>query len=267
MRLAFRFLLLIVVMFGVALVWWGSRPQTRPILVLAEGQSNMSNLLPYTWAPEKNLYVWNHFGQLQGTNGVGTTFMPAPTFMMNTAYAFANEIAKANPGVSVYVVNESYPSLDITHWLPGAQAPDMYAATSRNIGPAIARIGEPVELVHYWWQGESDFFRNNANYPADFLAHRARKKAESWYPGTTPIIVMGMSPYTSPGLSDYNAQVADAAAADGNAFFASLDDLPETLFDPVNGKIHLLAAGYEQAGKMAFRAWQTKQFERGFLRW
>lgn len=267
MRPAFRSLLLIVIMFGVALVWWGRRPQARPILVLAEGQSNMAHFLPYTWAPQKNLYVWNHFSQMQGTDGVGSAFIPAPTFMMNTSYAFANEIAKANPDVSVYLVNESYPSLDISHWLPGAQAPDMYAATSRNIGPALLQIGEPVQLVHHWWQGESDFFRNNANYAADFLAHRARKKAESWYPETTPIIVMGMSPFTRTGLGNYNRQIADAVSRDGNAFFASIDSLPESLFDPVDDKIHLLAAGYEQAGRMAFMAWQKQQSERSFLRW
>jgi len=117
MRLALRSLVLIVVMSGIALVWWGNRPQMRPILVLAEGQSNMVQFLPYTWT------------------------------------------------------------------------------------------------------------------------------------------------------IDYNRQLADAVNRDGNAFFAPIDDLPENLFDPVNGKIHLLATGYEQAGKLVFRTWQKQRSEQGFLWW
>lgn len=243
--------------------WWryyedADRP---PILLLVEGQSNATIYRPYTWpvAPPVNLALWDWTG-LEHTDGLGTGtgFYPLTGTVIGFAHALGAEIARDNPGRMVYIVNIGVGGVRIAQWLVGASAPDMYAATKRNIEAALALIGEPVELIHAWWQGESDsgFDGNpqNPNYPANFITHRNRKRGETWYPANTPMVVMAMPSYAAT-VPQYNSKILQGMAADaGRTVFADTSNLPADCWEATENNIHATAKGYEIAGKIAFQA-------------
>lgn len=226
---------------------------TRPILFLAEGQSNMQIRLPRAWEPPPNLYRWDYDGGIHSDTYVGTAFAPVESDHVSVSYERAAMQARTNPDRDVLIVCIAKGSQPIRQWLPGAAAPDMYAATKRNVEAALAVIGGPVELQHFWWQGETDAFEFSTTWAADFAAHRARKMTETWYPPTTRMTVMGISPYAAPYFKTFNRQILDAVAADpAHLDFIETGVLPPSLWDenPGGPYIHMHAAGYEAAGRL-----------------
>lgn len=230
----------------------------RPLLILAEGQSNCMARLPYAWTPPTNLYIWDFDGQVDPATKVGTQFFPASGYsgVMGSVISFAAEMAFDNPSRDIYLVNVAIGGQAIAHWLTGTSSPDMYAASKANIEAAIPLISSDYELLHYWWQGENDA-GVNTNYPGDFWAHIARKRTETWWPVTTPTVVMAISPYVSAALTNFNRKIVEAASLDpSRLIFVDTTGLGQYLWDPLNGTpyVHMYAEGYRQAGKMAFNA-------------
>nr|WP_284701396.1 sialate O-acetylesterase [Rhodoplanes tepidamans] len=221
-------------------------PEVDPIVVLATGQSNFVRKETYSWSPPANLQVWNWSG---ADGNVGTAFEAADETRINTTWAFAAEIAKANPLRQVLVVTVAF-GRAISYWLPGTPAPDVWANLTANIVPALAAAG--VSTVDYllWWQGESDA-ASPSSYLANFETLIARFRAESWFPVETPIVIFGIANSTVAASAYHgpmNQVLARCAATDPDRrLFVYTAALPAALWDG----IHMFAAGYRAAGVLA----------------
>lgn len=87
-----------------------------PIFILAMGQSNMTQGGQAFASTPANLHIWNNLPD--DDTSVGTTFIaPTPSVRYATSSWFAYEIALANPEREVYVLNVSFGSQHIGHWL------------------------------------------------------------------------------------------------------------------------------------------------------
>lgn len=229
----------------------------RPLLILAEGQSNCMARMPYNWTPPCNLFIWDFDGQVDPSTKVGTCFHRASDYsnVMNCSFSFASEFAEENPDREIYLVCVAIGGLPISKWLPGTPTPDMYAATKANIEAALDHICDEPELIHFWWQGEGDAGVNQ-NYPGDFWAHIARKMMETWWPITTPTVVMGMSPFCNDTIKQFNRKLVEAASVDANRrVFVDTSIIPQFLWEPVGGPyVHMTGPGYKAAGRLAYQA-------------
>jgi hypothetical protein len=137
----------------------------------------------------------------------------------------------------------------------------MYSATKLNMEAAIASLGTDHELLHFWWQGESDAMVKSTSYVGDFQVHRARKLSEVWYPETTPMIVMGVSPYYSDDLTHFNRYLTEVVSLDPRLSFVETGKLvPVPNWENAGGiYLHMTGSGFEAAGKLA-HASRTKSF-------
>jgi len=234
---------------------------SSPILLIASGQSNMANHLPYAWTPPSNLLLWNWDGFANADTDIGTAFSPI-SGEMGTAFSLGAEIAKANADRMVYIVNISKGSQQIEKWLTGGGSPDMFLALDNNVRAALAVIGKPVDVVFAWWQGEGNvtYIQNNSLYLAKFAQLRDRLKATSWFPRQTAMLVYGVSPYVPATLglaSHFNGILAKAASQEPETIsYVNTPSIPQSFWatetDPSVNYTHMTAEGYHMAGVLGF---------------
>lgn len=235
----------------------GSSRTGKPIFILSTGQSEMTLHPAYAWSPEPNVYLWNFDGIVNLANVTGTTFAPMDATTMGLAYSYANEIAKANPLSKVYLVNIGIGAQAIAQWKVGASPStlDMYAACKNNVQAALAFLGLSKIDKFLWLQGASDALAGSATYLADFETVIARFRAETWFPITTQIRIVGVSPYYGGLVTTFNSTLATAAAVEADVRkFIYLGALPITFWDAGSAYLHPTAAGNEHIGKLAYAA-------------
>jgi len=224
---------------------------TSPIVMFSTGQSNFYRRETYSWSPSPNMTKWNY----DFTDGnIGTLFEAPPSTTINLPEKIASDIARANPSRHVYLINIPFHGIDISHWLVGATAPDMYANITANMVPALAAIGITKIDVCYYWQGETqttspELFFDNLN------TLFARFRGETWFPRSTPILIYTTSPTSVSGLI-----ASDKTNAAIQAFVRYEPDLRRAIWPGALGAsnwqdiYHLSAAGYNLAGTMGANA-------------
>jgi hypothetical protein len=236
---------------------------TRPIVLLATGQSNIAATKTLAWTPATNLRVWNN--TVGTTTSVGTAFAAADATKTGIAYKWASDIARANPSRMVYLVVAAQAGQAIAQWMSGASSPDLFNDCSINVVPALAAVGNTAIDGFMWWQGEADKAAP-ANYLANFETVITRFKAQSWFPPATPIVVCSL------------ASTADTAFVENDLFNDLLEtavardaDCRKFLYTPTfsgtavfwqtaggtEGLGHMTAAGYDAAGADAARLFLT----------
>lgn len=231
---------------------------TAPILIFASGQSNMARQEDFDWTPPANLMLWNHDPTVDVATHVGTAFEAVPSDKISTSWSFGAEVALANPGHTVYIVNTSQGGQAIAQWLVGAPDPDLYATGKANIEAALAVIGEPVKLIHLWWQGESDAIADSTTYETDFATYHVRLATETWWSLSTPIVIFGVSIQmggtSGPKLRSFNKTLAAVAARSPEKLhYIHSGEIGKTRGWLATGDyIHMTAEGYDQVGRLAY---------------
>ncbi len=180
---------------------------SRPIVILARGQSNMANRDAFNWEPPANLKRFNNAIEPTMTS-VGTAFAPINGTVSGVAEGFAARVAWANPHRMVYLIVVAYPGLAIANWLApdfGGKV-DMFAATVNNFNAALPIIGSSYELIDLWWQGEQDYLRPTNDYWVDHITMTTRMQTTGFYPKDTTKVIFGVSPViedkSNPGTSE-----------------------------------------------------------------
>jgi hypothetical protein len=222
---------------------------TDPIVILATGQSNFVQAPAFAWTPADNCFEWNW----DGVDGhVGTSFAAISSTTMNVARKFAAEVAKANPTRQVYLIRIAIGNLDISHWMAGASAPDVFQNILNNVPPALAAIGAAEIDLLLWWQGEAQT-SDPDNYPNDWATVHSRFVAQSWFPRATPVVLFGLAPRVQSALprtditNGYLQQIV-RADPDVRTYIHTGTFVGGTYWvDPV----HMTAQGYNRAGTMA----------------
>lgn len=227
----------------------------KPFVILATGQSNFVNNPAYSWEPSDNVFLWN-FSGVDGN--IGTAFEALDGTEINVTWRFASELAKAKPTQRVYIINISFGGQNISHWMAGATAPDVFQNILDNITPALAAIGVDKIDMFMWWQGESDAGAPTT-YVADFETVMSRFEGETWFPLNTPTVVFGITNEANTGVPAYGAfsnylQTCVNGDPDMRQFVYPAS-FPQSYWDAGSSYIHMTAEGYDLAGRMAFDEW------------
>lgn len=250
----FRSILILALALVCALAFAQVDPSSTraPIVILATGQSNFVQRPVLRWTPADNVLSWD-YDDIDGH--VGTGFVPVPGLSINLPEKVASDIAVAYPTRPVYVIGVAIGSQDISHWMTGAAAPDMYANITANVVPALAAIGVSKIDVLYWYQGENRTTSPEL-YVDNFNAVMNRFKAESWFPRTTPVVIYGLAPTSISGNIATDAtnaalQVAVGADPDVRRMVDTGSLGPAYWFD----HMHPNAQGFFVMGKMGADAY------------
>lgn len=227
----------------------------KPFVILATGQSNFVQHPSYSWEPSDNAFLWN-FSGVDGN--IGTAFEALDGTEINVTWRFASELAKAKPTQRVYIINISFGGQNISHWMAGATAPDVFQNILDNITPALAAIGVDKIDMFMWWQGESDAGAPTT-YVADFETVMSRFEGETWFPLNTPTVVFGITNEANTGVPAYGAfsnylQTCVNGDPDMRQFVYPAS-FPQSYWDAGSSYIHMTAEGYDLAGRMAFDEW------------
>lgn len=233
-----------------------SPSETRPIVVVVSGQSNANEEASFSWTPATNQFKWNWNGTPATT---GTAFAAPSGSTISLGSSFAKRLADTFPDRLVYVVNIALGGAGSNSWLPSpSPSPDMYATLKSNVEAALTVLGLPTVDLFLWWQGETDAALGQTSYPAVFTQIQDRLKAETWWPRGTPALLMGVSEYTSqPLITNFNKQLTQTVSEEPETrTFVDTSFLPSSAWDNtgVVDRIHLLGAGYNEAGSMAANA-------------
>jgi hypothetical protein len=220
-----------------------------PLVFLATGQSELEQRPSFAWTPNANCFWWN-WDDVDGH--LGTSFLPiTTTATIRIAERFASEVARLNPARKVCIVNIAKGGQDISHWMPGASAPDVFANIVANVVPALASIGKTAIDGLLWYHGVSQT-GEPYRYPENFETVMARFQAQSWFPRTTPVLVIGIAPTS---ISDdiatdvTNARLQAAVRADqGCRRFVDTGSLDASFWDAT---VHPNGAGCNAVGAMA----------------
>lgn len=175
----------------------------HPFVILSTGQSNFNNPQTLAWTPDANVSVWN-FSGVDGN--IGTAFAAPSGTTINITHKVASDIARANPGRKVYLINVAFSGEDISHWLSGASSPDVYANIVANIAPALAAISATQIDLFLWWQGENDALPSalNTSYVANHATMMTRFWTNSWFPRETPMLLFGIASTAIEGAAEYD---------------------------------------------------------------
>lgn len=173
-----------------------------PIVIFADGQSNISLTKTFSWSPNPNVQIWNN---TQDAVNTGTAFAALSSSTIGIAEKFASDVADANPGRLVYLIKNGYTGQAISHWLSGTGAPDLFANADANLTAALAAISATKIDIYLRWQGEADALSFNTSYVANFATMMSRYWGKSYFPQETPCVIMGIAPasITSGASSDY----------------------------------------------------------------
>jgi hypothetical protein len=168
-------------------------PADDPLVFLFCGQSELEQrpAIAPPWAPNANCFWWN-WNDVDGA--IGTTFLPiTTTATIRISERFASEVARLYPGRKVYVINIAKGGQDISHWMVGASAPDLFQNTINNVTAALAALNRTKIDGLGWYQGTTQTLKPY-EYANDLETVFTRFKAQSWFPATTPIMVVGLAP-------------------------------------------------------------------------
>ncbi|MCD4663122.1 sialate O-acetylesterase [Agrobacterium sp.] len=222
---------------------------SKPIFIAATGQSNFEILRAKDWTPARNLRIWDN--TIADIDDVGSAFVePNPT-LIGAPLAFANAIALANPGQAVFLVVVADGGQPISQWLPGASAPDIYAALKANVEPALMAANVPEIDTMLWWQGETG--GGSQSYVGDFETVQSRFKSEGWFRDETPLVVFGVSPSNIGGGSARKQINMTLQMCCGKAPSSRMYVNTGQFSDPSYwvDQNHMTADGYEKVGRMA----------------
>lgn len=231
---------------------------SEPIVILSTGQSNIASHPALSWTPPANLFLWGWDGNSDADTDIGCSFAPMDDSTMGLGYGFAEQVALANPGRSVYVINIGKGSQPISKWLPGTSAPNMYLAAKQNVEAALVSIGAAKIDYFLWWQGESDWFAGYSTYKSyvsNLCSVLARFRAEAWFPRLTQIAIMAVSSrYTlDPTLNYMNEFLRRVAFFDPQSVsFVDTSIIDANLWDSPTQLLHMTGEGYREAGALAF---------------
>ncbi|MDH0115886.1 sialate O-acetylesterase, partial [Rhizobium pusense] len=222
---------------------------SKPIFIAATGQSNFEILRAKNWTPARNLRIWDN--TIADIDDVGSTFVEPDPTLIGAPLAFANAIALANPGQAVFLVVVADGGQPISQWLPGASAPNIYAALKANVEPALVAANVPEIDVMLWWQGETG--GGSQTYVDDFETVQTRFKSESWYRDETPLVVFGVSPSNIGGGSARRQINMTLQMCCGKAPSSRMYVNTGQFSDPSYwvDQNHMTADGYENVGRMA----------------
>jgi hypothetical protein len=221
-----------------------------PLVFLVTGQSELEDQWSFSWSPQANALVWN-WDFVDGH--VGSAFNALSSTTIRIAEAFASEVARHYPTRKVYVLNIAKSSQDISHWMSGASAPDMFQNILNNVVPALALLGKTTIDGLLWYQGVSQT-STPYSYAADFESAQTRFRAQSWFPRTTPVIVFGIAPARIAGSTFFrdeatNARLQEAVRADpGCRRFVDTSTLDSSFWDAT---VHPNGPGSFTCGAMA----------------
>lgn len=227
-------------------------PLGQPIVIVATGQSNISEVGDLNWTPPDNLRVWNWAGVDETT--VGTAFVASDASTIGCGRSYAAEMARENPGAMIYLINIGRGAQPIAQWMAGASTPDMYSAVKKNVEAALAVLG--VDRVNriLWWQGESDSMNGSTTYVADFETVMARLYAETWVPISTPVIIMGVSHlYSAGAFRGFNGILALCADRDPQRRIFVPQEMLGAGYWLAPSNIHMTGIGYREAGRLAYQ--------------
>jgi len=225
-----------------------------PLVLLATGQSELESVWSFSWSPQANALVWN-WDYVDGH--VGSAFAALSSITIRIAERFASEVARLLPGRKVCVVNIAKGSQNIAQWMTGASSPDMFQNILNNVVPALAAVGKTTIDGLIWYQGVSQT-ATPYSYANDFETVQARFRAQSWFPRTTPVIVLGLAPSSIAGSAFFandavNAQLQAVVRADqGCRRFVDTSTLDAGLWDAT---VHPNGAGSAAVGTMAAQAY------------
>lgn len=216
--------------------------------IFASGQSNMVNAAAFAWTPPTNMHVWNFNPNFPST--AGTAFVAADAANIGTATAYAAQYARLHPGDTVNLIVVGRSGSDISHWVPCAGNPDAWSWIVRELPLAMAASGKTTIDEMLWWQGEDRATDFATTYAPAFESLVTCLKAQSWFPGSTPIKIFSLAPTSITGLpsSDgFNTVLQDIAGADAmRSYFYSGDLAIGYWASP-----HMIGAGYNMVGLLA----------------
>lgn len=229
-----------------------------PFVILASGQSNFHRAKTFTWTPPSNVQAWN---VTVGTDGsVGTAFAALDGTKANYPQMFAAEVAKANPGRTVYLVNIAIDGIAIAQWTSDATNPKMFVNITNNIVPALAAIGVSKIDLFIWWQGEADANSWNPSYIANFATMMGRFWGTTWFPQEAPVVINGIaSSATVSSLGSPPAQFYDkmndlligvVGADPDKRRFVYTGELSGATYWDGSDVGHMTAQGYQSAAIM-----------------
>lgn len=231
----------------------GGGVDTPPIVILATGQSNFTLIFSEAWDPPTNLQLWNWDPNVNDDGDVGTAFAAMSNTTIAVPWLFAAEVAKANPTREVRLINISFAGEAIAKWISGATAPDAYGAIRANVTTALSALGVSSIDCMIWWQGESDASGASTTYVANWQTVHAQFLAETWFPVSTPVVVMGLSE-VSATWRDYTKNLAALAALDPDrVIFCRTGLLPSSYWNSTF-TFHIEANGAHQAAKLAYNS-------------
>lgn len=224
----------------------------KPIVIFADGQSNISLIKTFAWVPNQNAFIWNN---TQDAVNTGSAFAPLSQTTVGIAEKMASDIADAIPGKKVYLIKNGYTGIAISHWLSGTGAPDLYANAVANLTAALAAISATKIDFYIRWQGEADTAPINTNYLQNFATMMTRYWGNSLFPRETPSIICSIADSATSGNSDgdhMNAILVGAVNADPDyrRYFYTAALSGATYWDAGNPG-HMTGQGYFSAGATA----------------
>jgi len=229
----------------------GGGGSSIPIVIFADGQSNISLMMTYSWSPNANAKIWNN---TQNAVNTGSAFVALSSSTVGICEKFASDIADAT-GRPVYLIKNGYAGMAISHWLSGTGAPDLYANATANLSAALAAIGVSKIDVYLRWQGEADTAPLNTSYVANFATMMGRYWGNSYFPQETPAIICSIASTAISTNADgdhMNALLLAIVNADPDKrrylYTAALST--STYWD-VSNLGHMTGQGYFSAGAMA----------------
>lgn len=243
----------------------GAGSSGSPIVILATGQSNVRLDGAFDWAPPPNLFLWD-FDKTDATD-VGTSFTSPSTTVCAVGRAFAAKVAQDNPLRDVYILEISIGGQPLSKWMTGSPTPDLYAACKNNVEAALTLIGADKIDTLLWWQGEAEAQSGSLTYVADWQSVHARFRGETWFPYTTPVVIMGVSALAGSIYENFNRYFSELVSLDPDCLvYVHTSRLPVAYWDGSGGTpyIHMLGEGYSAAGSLAYQALEGPR-RAGFL--
>jgi hypothetical protein len=224
-----------------------------PIVILTSGQSNFEFNPSFAWSPNAGAQIWN--GGREGVTGSAYTALDGSTIILPSK--LASDIATANPGRPICLINVVQSGTSITHWIQPTAAPDVFQTILNNVPNALAACGATKIDLFAWWQGESD--TPNAAYVSSFATLTSQLWAQSWFPQETPMLIFGIastaqsSVSTADKMNNLLQSIVNVDPAKRKFVYPA--DLVGTTYWLTAPNLHMTGQGYFSAGALASAAY------------
>lgn len=116
----------------------------------------------------------------------GGSSLPGLAGSASHAFYFAKKLAREKK-VYVRLINANADGLSISNWFNGTPGQYLDSITLRVAAAGVTRVDGFI-----WDQGESDLSANSGWYKERFDSIKQVLRRQTWFPRTTPIIVVGM---------------------------------------------------------------------------